>query len=111
MQPTENAAVQVRLSGEEFDSLENWRRAQEKIPPRSEAIREAIRRLVRGADDTPVISTSHDQHRKQCGSRRQKNTVRRRTGPCMIPPTQSAKLQEAKMRHQQIPRAESIRKA
>ena len=66
MQPTENAAVQVRLSGDEFDSLENWRRAQEKIPPRSEAIREAIRRLVRAADDTPVIPTSDDQHHKQC---------------------------------------------
>ena len=41
------AAVQVRLTGTEFDALENWRRAQEKIPPRSEAIREAIRRLVK----------------------------------------------------------------
>jgi hypothetical protein len=41
------AAVQVRLTGSEFHSLENWRRAQSKIPPRSEAIREAIRRLVR----------------------------------------------------------------
>src|SRR5215472_4198090 len=32
MQPTENAAVQVRLSGAEFHSLENWRKAQKKIP-------------------------------------------------------------------------------
>ena len=64
MQTTENAAVQVRLSGAEFDFLENWRRAQEKIPPRSEAIREAIRRLVRTADDTP--SFPPHQHRKQC---------------------------------------------
>jgi metal-responsive CopG/Arc/MetJ family transcriptional regulator len=60
MQPTENAAVQVRLSGAEFDSLENWRRAQEKIPPRSEALREAIRRLVRAADEPD------DQHRDAC---------------------------------------------
>jgi hypothetical protein len=63
---TENAAVQVRLSGAEFDSLENWRRAQEKIPPRSEAIREAIRRLVRAADDPPVVPVSNNQHRLQC---------------------------------------------
>ena len=62
MQPTENAAVQVRLSGAEFDSLENWRRAQEKIPPRSEAIREAIRRLVRAADDAPIVPARHDKH-------------------------------------------------
>jgi hypothetical protein len=41
-----SAAVQVRLSGKDFDDLEKWRRAQEKIPPRSEALREAIRRLV-----------------------------------------------------------------
>jgi len=60
MQPTENAAVQVRLSGAEFDSLENWRRAQEKIPPRSEAIREAIRRLVHAPDEPD------DQHRDPC---------------------------------------------
>jgi hypothetical protein len=64
MQPTENAAVQVRLSGPEFDSLEDWRRAQEKIPPRSEAIREAIRRLVRPADDPPVVPLSRGKHRK-----------------------------------------------
>jgi hypothetical protein len=44
--PTSSAAVQVRLSGRDFDDLEEWRRAQEKIPPRSEALREAIRRLV-----------------------------------------------------------------
>ena len=63
MQPTKNAAVQVRLTGAEFDSLENWRRAQEKIPPRSEAIREAIRRLVRPTDDLPVVPASYDNHR------------------------------------------------
>ena len=45
-EPESSAAVQVRLSGSELEDLENWRRAQEKIPPRSEALREAIRRLV-----------------------------------------------------------------
>jgi metal-responsive CopG/Arc/MetJ family transcriptional regulator len=44
--PEAGAAVQVRLTGSEFESLESWRRAQTKIPPRSEAIREAIRRLI-----------------------------------------------------------------
>ncbi len=44
---TAGAAVQVRLRGDEFKSLEAWRARQAKIPPRSEAIREAIRRLVR----------------------------------------------------------------
>jgi hypothetical protein len=61
MQPTQNAAVQVRLTGAEFDSLENWRRAQDKIPPRSEAIREAIRQLVRSADDPPVVPTTNEK--------------------------------------------------
>ena len=60
MHPTQNAAVQVRLSGPEFVSLENWRKAQEKIPPRSEAIREAIRRLVRPADDLAVVPAPYD---------------------------------------------------
>jgi hypothetical protein len=41
-----SAAVQVRLTGSELECLEEWRRAQEKIPPRSEALREAVRRLV-----------------------------------------------------------------
>ena len=63
MQSTERAAVQVRLSSRELYWLENWRRAQEKIPARSEAIREAIRRLVRPADDPPVVRASYDKHR------------------------------------------------
>ncbi len=44
-------AVQVRLAAGELELLENWRRAQEKIPPRSEALREAIRRLVTAPSD------------------------------------------------------------
>jgi hypothetical protein len=40
------AAVQVRLSRNELEDLETWRREQKRIPPRSEALREAIRRLV-----------------------------------------------------------------
>ena len=63
MQSTERAAVQVRLTGTELESLEKWRREQEKIPPRSEAIREAIRRLVRPADDTSDVPVSHGKHR------------------------------------------------
>ena len=63
MQSTERAAVQVRLTGTELESLEKWRREQEKSPPRSEAIREAIRRLVRPADDPPVVRASYDKHR------------------------------------------------
>jgi hypothetical protein len=62
MQPIEGAAVQVRLSGTEFVSLENWRRAQEKIPPRSEAIREAIRRLVHPTGDVPDVPTINEKH-------------------------------------------------
>jgi hypothetical protein len=54
--PESGAAIQVRLSGSEFDSLENWRRAQEKIPPRSEAVREAIRRLVTAPLGAPARS-------------------------------------------------------
>ena len=41
------------MSGKEFNDLEKWRGAQERIPPRSEALREAIRRLV-----TPPLGIS-----------------------------------------------------
>jgi hypothetical protein len=37
-----NAAVQLRL-GSIFESVENWRRSQPKIPPRSEAIRQLLK--------------------------------------------------------------------
>jgi hypothetical protein len=38
----QNAAVQLRL-GPLFQQVEDWRRSQPKIPPRSEAIRELVR--------------------------------------------------------------------
>jgi hypothetical protein len=44
------SAVQVRLKGDVFISLENWRRAQEKIPPRSEAIRQLVELALRNFD-------------------------------------------------------------
>jgi hypothetical protein len=40
-----NAAVQLRL-GPIFRPLEDWRRRQPKIPPRSDAIRELLRRAL-----------------------------------------------------------------
>jgi hypothetical protein len=45
-----NAAVQLRL-GSLFDLVENWRRSQAKIPPRSEAIRELVRRAIADQQD------------------------------------------------------------
>jgi metal-responsive CopG/Arc/MetJ family transcriptional regulator len=41
----QRAAVQLRL-GPLFELVENWRRSQAKIPPRSEAIRELVRRAI-----------------------------------------------------------------
>jgi hypothetical protein len=46
------AAVQVRLSGATFTSLENWRRSQQKIPARSEALRILVERAL-AKDDRP----------------------------------------------------------
>jgi hypothetical protein len=43
------AAVQVRLEGQLFAELENWRRAQPKIIPRSWALRQLLERAL--ADD------------------------------------------------------------
>ena len=41
-----SAAVQVRLRGPLYQVLENWRRSQPKIPPRSEALRELLARAL-----------------------------------------------------------------
>jgi hypothetical protein len=46
---TGGAAVQVRLEGQLFAKLENWRRAQPKITPRSWALRQLLERAL--ADD------------------------------------------------------------
>jgi hypothetical protein len=43
--PPNNAAVQLRL-GPIFKPLEDWRRRQRKIPPRSVAIRELLKRAL-----------------------------------------------------------------
>ena len=40
------AAVQVRLEGPLFAELENWRRTQPKIIPRSWALRELLERAL-----------------------------------------------------------------
>jgi hypothetical protein len=55
--PESCTAVQVRLTGPELEDLENWRRAQGKIPARSEALRQAIRRLV-----TPPAACKEQTH-------------------------------------------------
>jgi hypothetical protein len=41
----QNAAVQLRL-GPVFELLENWRHTQPKIPTRSSAIRELLKRQL-----------------------------------------------------------------
>jgi hypothetical protein len=41
-----DTAAQVRMTHEERRALDDWRRRQQEIPTRPQAIREAIRRLV-----------------------------------------------------------------
>ena len=41
-----HAAVQLRLKSDTFVSLENWRRAQPKIPSRAEAVRLLIEQAL-----------------------------------------------------------------
>jgi hypothetical protein len=47
------AAVQVRLEGQLFAELENWRRAQPKIIPRSWALRQLLERALAAASERP----------------------------------------------------------
>jgi hypothetical protein len=42
------AAVQVRLTGPLFTALEDWRRRQPKLLPRSQALRELLRQALAG---------------------------------------------------------------
>jgi hypothetical protein len=44
----ETAAVRLELEGPIFVSVENWRRSQQKIPSRAEAIRQLIQRALHG---------------------------------------------------------------
>jgi hypothetical protein len=44
-----SAAVRFVLQGETFTQIEDWRRAQEKIPSRPGAIRELLKRALRTA--------------------------------------------------------------
>jgi hypothetical protein len=77
MQSTERAAVQVRLNGAELESLDEWRRGQHKIPPRSEALREAIRQLVRRrADALPLLPATDDSESDAAGVRAERPTRR-----------------------------------
>jgi hypothetical protein len=41
-----DAAIQVRIEGQLFKDLENWRRSQDKIPPRSQALRLLIEQAL-----------------------------------------------------------------
>ena len=45
----QEAAIQVRVDGQLFERLENWRRRQPKIPARSDALRELLERALAAA--------------------------------------------------------------
>jgi hypothetical protein len=50
------SAIQVRVSGSLYDQLENWRRAQPKIPARSEALRTLIEKALAAPDGASAAS-------------------------------------------------------
>jgi hypothetical protein len=45
-----SAAVRFQLEGPIFTQIENWRRAQTKIPSRPDAIRELLKRALCAAE-------------------------------------------------------------
>jgi hypothetical protein len=51
-----DSAIHVRLSGALFKQLENWRRAQSKIPPRSDALRFLIKQALK-KNSTPTVAS------------------------------------------------------
>ena len=44
-------AIQARFSEPELDEIENWRRAQRKIPPLAHAVRALVRRGLKAVQD------------------------------------------------------------
>jgi hypothetical protein len=58
MDSTENAgaAIQVRVEGPIFSRIENWRRSQSKIPPRSEALRQLVERGLEAAEQSATAA-------------------------------------------------------
>jgi hypothetical protein len=44
-------AIQARFPEPELEQIENWRRAQRKIPPLAHAVRALVRRGLRAAQD------------------------------------------------------------
>jgi hypothetical protein len=54
MQDTQEKAVQVRFSQSLFSAIESWRREQETIPSRPQAIRELIQRSLADTDSARV---------------------------------------------------------
>jgi hypothetical protein len=65
------AAVQVRLEGHLFAELENWRRAQPKIIPRSWALRQLLERLppIDALARQWPVSPDNDNSRKKTAPR------------------------------------------
>jgi hypothetical protein len=52
-------AIHLRLQGALFESLENWRRSQAKIPSRSEALRSLLQLALMTGGAVTTASCSH----------------------------------------------------
>jgi hypothetical protein len=52
----EAASVRIDLEGPLFHRVENWRRAQGKIPPRADAVRQLIQQALEQQPDEAAAS-------------------------------------------------------
>jgi len=62
------AAVQVRLEGQLFAELENWRRTQPKIVPRSWALRQLLERALAGDRRATTAHNRNSRKREAVGA-------------------------------------------
>jgi hypothetical protein len=46
MPDNDSAAIQVRVSGPLREKLENWRKAQDRVPPLSQALRQLLEKAL-----------------------------------------------------------------
>jgi hypothetical protein len=54
----DTAQIRIELEGPLFHLVENWRRAQRKIPPRSEAVRTLLEQALAASDRETRATTS-----------------------------------------------------
>ncbi len=63
-------AIQSRFPGPEFEQIQNWRRAQPKIPPLAEAVRTLVKRGlgVPASESAEIVRSARERMEREAGA-------------------------------------------